>query len=63
MDRVRKLETHFDLADRDIKDIRISANKISSRGTRIEELELDESGRTPSLGVSESFDFGGNPDA
>lgn len=63
MDRVRKLETHFDLADRDIKDIRISANKISTRGTRIEELELDDSGRTPELGVSESFDFDGNPDA
>lgn len=43
MDRVRKLESHFDLADRDIKDIRISANKISSRGTKIEELELKES--------------------
>ena len=57
MDRVRKLETHFDQADRDIKDIRISANKISSRGTKIEELELDEDGSTPSLGVAETFDF------
>ena len=57
MDRVRKLETHFDQADRDIKDIRISANKISSRGTKIEELELDEDGTTPSLGVAETFDF------
>jgi len=63
MDRVRKLEAHFDLADRDIKDIRISANKISSRGTKIEELELDESGLTPGLGTSDSFDFGENPDA
>jgi DNA recombination protein RmuC len=57
MDRVRKLETHFDQADRDIKDIRISANKISSRGTKIEELELDEAGGTPSLGVADTFDF------
>ena len=57
MDRVRKLETHFDQADRDIKDIRISANKISSRGTKIEELELDEPADVPSLGVAETFDF------
>ncbi|GMQ98029.1 MAG: DNA recombination protein RmuC [Acidimicrobiia bacterium] len=48
MDRVRKLESHFDLADRDIKDIRISANKISSRGTKIEELELSEAENEPS---------------
>jgi len=57
MDRVLKLETHFDQADRDIKDIRISANKISSRGTRIEELELEEGTTTPVLESSETFDF------
>lgn len=57
MDRVRKLESHFDQADRDIKDIRISANKISSRGTKIEELELDEGTPTPGLESSQTFDF------
>ncbi|MGI9667814.1 MAG: DNA recombination protein RmuC [Acidimicrobiia bacterium] len=57
MDRVRKLESHFDQADRDIKDIRISANKISSRGTKIEELELDDGTTSPSLGTPETFDF------
>ena len=57
MDRVRKLETHFDQADRDIKDIRISANKIASRGSRIEELELDEGTSGPSLETAETFDF------
>ena len=57
MDRVRKLETHFDQADRDIKDIRISANKIASRGSRIEELELDEGTSGPSLEAAETFDF------
>lgn len=57
MDRVRKLETHFDHADKDIKDIRISANKISSRGTRIEELELEEGTSAPGLETSETFDF------
>jgi len=58
MDRVGKLESHFDLADRDIKDIRISANKISSRGTKIEELELSEDENPPSaLGSSEPLPF------
>ena len=57
MDRVRKLETHFDQADRDIKDIRISANKIASRGSRIEELELDEGTSGPGLEAAETFDF------
>jgi DNA recombination protein RmuC len=57
MDRVRKLETHFDQADRDIKDIRISANKISSRGTKIEELDLEDGSSPPSIGTGEAFDF------
>jgi DNA recombination protein RmuC len=57
MDRVRKLESHFDQADRDIKDIRISASKISSRGTKIEELELDDGPSTPALDTAESFEF------
>ena len=42
MERVGKLEGHFDLAQRDIKDIRISADKVSSRGTKIEALELTD---------------------
>ena len=42
MDRVGKLEGHFDLAQRDIKDIRVSAVKVSSRGTKIEALELTD---------------------
>jgi DNA recombination protein RmuC len=53
MDRVAKLETHFDLAQRDVKDIRISADKVSSRGTRIEALELaDENGAPDALAPS-----------
>ncbi len=56
-DRVRKLETHFDLADRDIKDIRISANKIASRGTKIEELELDEPSGTQAIAASDTLSF------
>ena len=42
MERVGKLEGHFDLAQRDIKDIRVSADKVSSRGTKIEALELTD---------------------
>jgi DNA recombination protein RmuC len=42
MERVGKLEGHFDLAQRDIKDIRISADKVSSRGTKIDALELTD---------------------
>jgi DNA recombination protein RmuC len=42
MERVGKLEGHFDLAQRDVKDIRVSANKITSRGTKIEGLELTD---------------------
>jgi DNA recombination protein RmuC len=42
MERVGKLEGHFDLAQRDVKDIRISADKVSSRGSRIEALELTD---------------------
>jgi DNA recombination protein RmuC len=57
MDRVRKLETHFDHAEGDIKDIRISANKISSRGTKIEELELDEATVSPALDAGDTLDF------
>lgn len=39
-DRVAKLETHFDQAHRDIRDIRISTDKITKRGTKIDELEV-----------------------
>lgn len=41
-DRVGKLRTHFDQASRDIEQIEISAGKVQSRGTRINELDLGE---------------------
>ncbi|MEA2093900.1 MAG: DNA recombination protein RmuC, partial [Pseudomonadota bacterium] len=47
MERVRKLEGHFDLAQRDVKDIRISADKVASRGSKIEALELTDEGDSP----------------
>ena len=40
--RVGKLETHFDQASRDIRDIRISTDKVTKRGERIKDLELEE---------------------
>jgi DNA recombination protein RmuC len=47
MERVRKLEGHFDLAQRDVTDIRISADKVASRGSKIEALELTDEGDSP----------------
>lgn len=42
--RVEKLETHFGQAARDLREIRISAEKVSKRGERITEIELGEQG-------------------
>ncbi len=41
-DRVGKLESHFDQAGRDIKQIRTSADKITRRGDAIQEIQLGE---------------------
>lgn len=41
-DRVGKLQRHFAQANDDLRDIRISTEKIARRGDRIEALELDE---------------------
>lgn len=40
--RVGNLDRHFSSAAADIEEIKISANKIESRGNRIESLDLDE---------------------
>lgn len=42
-DRVDKLRTHFQLAEKDIGNISTSTRKITSRGERIESLQLEES--------------------
>jgi len=39
-DRVRKLQTHFGQASRDIDDILVSSSKVVKRGQKIEALEL-----------------------
>ena len=41
-DRVGKLQDHFGLAVDDIRQIRISTDKITKRGERIEEIEVGE---------------------
>ena len=39
-DRVRKLQTHFGQTGKDIDDILVSTKKLTSRGAKIEALEL-----------------------
>lgn len=39
-DRVGKLQSHFDQATKDIHDIRISTDKITRRGEKIDDLQL-----------------------
>lgn len=46
-DRVGKLASHFDQARRDIEQIQTSSRKISSRGEKISELDLEEDGGAP----------------
>jgi DNA recombination protein RmuC len=41
--RVENLEKHFALAEKDLRSIRISSEKVSKRGERITEIELGES--------------------
>ncbi len=41
-ERVRKLQTHFGQANKDIDDILVSASKVAKRGQKIEALEFGE---------------------
>ena len=41
-ERVGKLQTHFRQADEDMKQVRISTEKIDKRAERIREVEVDE---------------------
>jgi DNA recombination protein RmuC len=41
-ERIEKLERHFGQADRDLRDLRISADKVIGRGERIERIELGD---------------------
>jgi DNA recombination protein RmuC len=41
-ERVGNLKKHFKQAEKDIDDITISTNKVTSRGEKIEQIELGE---------------------
>jgi DNA recombination protein RmuC len=49
--RVSSLDKHFDQAARDIEDIKKSSTKISSRGDKIEALDLGETEPPPAVEV------------
>jgi DNA recombination protein RmuC len=42
-ERAEKLQQHFDQASQDVRNIRISAEKVVKRGERIEEMQLETS--------------------
>ena len=52
--RVANLKKHFDLASRDVHEIHTSAQKITKRGQRIEEIEVGEDG--PEAGPVEELE-------
>ncbi|SLN25262.1 DNA recombination protein RmuC [Oceanibacterium hippocampi] len=52
-DRVDNLRRHFTQAEKDIRDIETSSQKIKRKGERIEELQLgDESGSAEAAGIA-----------
>ncbi|MDE1994395.1 MAG: DNA recombination protein RmuC [Rhizobiaceae bacterium] len=52
-ERVRKLQGHFALAQKDVDMIVTSADKLARRGERIEALEFEVAGETPKAAVEE----------
>jgi DNA recombination protein RmuC len=44
-ERAEKLQTHFDQAAKDVRDIRTSTERINSRGQRIKEVEMEDGDR------------------
>ena len=46
-DRVRKLQTHFGQASKDIDDILVSSSKVTKRGQKIEALEFENERPAP----------------
>ena len=46
-ERAEKLQTHFDQASKDVKDIRTSTDRILQRGNRISDVELEEKAAAP----------------
>jgi DNA recombination protein RmuC len=48
-ERVLKLQTHFNQANEDVRQIVISAEKVEKRGARIAEVEFEEDGRSADI--------------
>jgi DNA recombination protein RmuC len=48
-ERVLKLQTHFNQANEDVRQIVISAEKVEKRGARIAEVEFEEDGHTADI--------------
>ncbi|WP_201415254.1 DNA recombination protein RmuC [Mesorhizobium sp. J8] len=57
-ERVRRLQTHFGQAARDIDDILVSTSKVTKRGQKIEALEFAESETEPSRNAAPKADAG-----
>lgn len=53
-ERVRKLQTHFQQAEKDIDEILISSSKVKRRGARIETLELGEQAQKTAIEADEN---------
>jgi len=52
-ERVAKLQRHFEQATEDVRQIRISTEKVGKRAERIEELQLGDDGGAYTLGETE----------
>jgi DNA recombination protein RmuC len=46
-DRAARLQQHFELAQKDMRELRISTDKVTRRGARIGEVQLEEGGTEP----------------
>ena len=59
--RVAKLQQHFGQAEEDIRQIRISTEKVQKRAVKIQELDLDEieAQDLPKLAAAEAARSGG----
>lgn len=53
-ERVRRLQTHFGQATRDIDEILVSASKVTKRGQKIEALELSSNAGQAGSGADEA---------
>jgi DNA recombination protein RmuC len=53
-ERVGKLQRHFDQANEDVRQIRVSTEKVTKRGDRIAELQLEDKADGPAAEIEET---------